>query len=457
MPKLAKFFTTIDDTYTVTTSFLTQQDSTIDPTHAVITSPLTQQDSTPAVTLEKFSGSRRRKNRSCNKDAHFFLPDFLDGEPEQIRLCTLGQQIKKYDSLDEFFASESASNMNLVLHGTRRSLHVTTIGYFHCFVKEQLDAQKDIDGEPVIQCPHKGSSQNSHCKLKLTLSTVAYCLRKCGRELDHHKIPDSERTLHTELVQITEQAIVQNHKKNGDWFCCPNRSCSNSSGFADTYRSDRQRATCSVCYCDFCAQCSTVHESHEPCFHQSKVEKCFEIMQSIEKYQDVNQFESDLGTKYQICPGSTCVKIYSKDDHCDHVTCAECSTQFCFGCGSRWVVRTGDTHEYQHIVLLPRHDKVPPGTRGRYLCTTFIINQARSLLRRHNYTESDSWIVHAVFSIRNIFQQFSQDEISTLHEIEINIGVTDEIRSDPLRLADYQLARIPDLYQSIQHRLVEYN
>lgn len=472
MPKLAKYLPTINDTYTVNTS--TQQDSTIDPTHAVTTHcpTVVTTDCSPAATTTVVSndcttdcstdcstvvtpspppkmcfGSKRPKNRSCHPDRPMscFVEEYPGAEQEQTLVQTLEQQIQQSGSLDKFLREKSLSSAIVSIHSSRRRHHVYPLGPLYYLIKSGLDKEKDSN-YPMIACPHKGNSQNSHCGYHMTLPTIAHSLRKFGEKLDQLSVLSKDRELHTELLDIVERSIITSHKKNGNWFCCPNTSCSNSSGFADLDRLDRvhidsHRVTCYKCGLDFCAQCSTVHKSYEPCSRQSTLDKCFRSIQATGEYANAEEFAKCLGTEYQMCPNTKCNTAFPKDGHCDHVTCTNCNTQFCFGCGSHWILRTGDTHAYQHLVLLPRQDKAPPATRGGYLCTTFIIDQARYLLGRQAFTESDSWIVHAVFSIHNIFSQFSRDEIQTLAEIEINIGVTDEIRSDPSRLASHRRAR----------------
>lgn len=54
-----------------------------------------------------------------------------------------------------------------------------------------------------------------------------------------------------------------------------------------------------------------------------------------------------MSKEYQVCP--QCEAHIEKISGCNHMTCSECKTQFCYLCGSKWEGHTENSEECKRI------------------------------------------------------------------------------------------------------------
>lgn len=118
----------------------------------------------------------------------------------------------------------------------------------------------------------------------------------------------------------------------GEEFACPNPTyCHNQrcGSFIPTpsttttttiTSSSSQWATCRQCHTTTCTDCKAAYLTHSlPAFHPDLISAEDQALATQQGWKQ--------------CPNLSCRKLLERIDGCDHMTCCDCGTDFCYRCG----------------------------------------------------------------------------------------------------------------------------
>ncbi|CAK91422.1 unnamed protein product (macronuclear) [Paramecium tetraurelia] len=144
-----------------------------------------------------------------------------------------------------------------------------------------------------FQCPIQSSDGQTH--------------QPCDYIIDHQQIKDA-------LTAEEFDMLIVNTIKHGIVdIICPKQDCkANIKGIPPE---DKNELLCPNCSTKICCVCKQIDHGDSQC------------PQRLDEIKLALQDE-----RISCCPG--CLEIYMKNEGCEHVACAKCLTEFCFGCSA---------------------------------------------------------------------------------------------------------------------------
>jgi len=185
-----------------------------------------------------------------------------------------------------------------------------------------------VDGDDcsALRCHHRFCNDcwSSYLKVKITEGEVARIncpalnCKYTVPDLIVHKLVDKE--IYEKYLRFVTKTFVED---NAHITWCPAPRCGNA------ITADMLHGTTVKCRCGFSFCFSCHNEAHTPA-------TCEQVKLWAMKCNDDSETSHWLGANTKDCPRTTCGVLIEKNNGCNHMTCRQCSHEFCWMCNKPW-------------------------------------------------------------------------------------------------------------------------
>jgi len=277
------------------------------------------------------------------KDA--FGPNFACLSPEEI----IQTQKKLIQEISELLNISASNAANLLRH-YQWKVELLHQQYWTCpdkvlkeaglvCVTPDADDECKVEGEAeclvccemvqgkncsALRCRHSFCNDcwSSYLKIKITEGEVARI--NCQALNCKYTVPDKivqklvDKELYEKYIRFVTKTFVED---NAHITWCPAPRCGNA------ITADMVHGTTVKCRCGFSFCFSCHHEAHAPA-------SCEQVKLWLKKCNDDSETGHWLGANTRDCP--RCTVLVEKNGGCNHMTCRQCTHEWCWMCNKPW-------------------------------------------------------------------------------------------------------------------------
>jgi len=176
----------------------------------------------------------------------------------------------------------------------------------------------------ALRCRHRFCNDcwSSYLSVKITEGEVSHI--NCPALNCKYTVPDPmvqklvPKEIYEKYQRFVTKAFVED---NAHITWCPSSRCGNA------ITADMLQGTTVKCRCGFCFCFSCHHEAHVPA-------TCEQVKLWLKKCNDDSETGHWLGANTKDCP--RCTVLVEKNGGCNHMTCRQCSHEWCWMCNKPW-------------------------------------------------------------------------------------------------------------------------
>lgn len=280
------------------------------------------------------------RNHSCNEERY-----------TATAAHSLTRLVSEYSELE---ASSSAKKPLAVLI-------IMNIAWLAYELKHYIAKQSSFGPCPVcyddkyltrLECGHTYCGGCIQDRVDLALRERNLATMRCPHDQCNHPINEEDiRNINNSARQVERfrtglfQALPGTRQ-------CPTANCGT---FFTNAQNRAEGHHCNGCNADYCARCLVPHQNqNQTCNEALQVAnpEYENWLQQPQVRQENNELWENLGGNIlgpngQRCP--QCTTVINKIAACNHMTCGQCQSQFCYLCGANWAGhRCANPHNYNN-------------------------------------------------------------------------------------------------------------